>query len=114
GAAPAARTAGNHREPEQHHGPHAPWIPRFASRGGWVPLEAMRPRSGLAVLLCFAACKSGGTGMSAGNPEAGAGENTPLPGNAGAWTWSDVPGMKCDDGSPTGVAINPAPSGSGP
>jgi hypothetical protein len=38
---------------------------------------------------------------------------TPLAGAAGAWTWVDVPGTSCDDGTVTGVAINPAPGGAG-
>jgi hypothetical protein len=31
----------------------------------------------------------------------------PLP--VGVWTWIDVPGSVCSDGSPTGIAVNPAP-----
>ncbi len=47
-----------------------------------------------------------------GNPDGGSGvDAAPLPGTPGAWTWIDVPGMGCDDGSGTGVAINPAPGG---
>lgn len=29
----------------------------------------------------------------------------------GTWTWVDFPDSRCDDGSPTGIAINPAASG---
>jgi hypothetical protein len=36
----------------------------------------------------------------------------PLDASAGAWTWVDVPGSSCADGTPTGFAINPAPAGS--
>jgi hypothetical protein len=28
------------------------------------------------------------------------------------WTWVDVPGTMCSDGSPTGLAVNPGPEGS--
>ena len=45
-----------------------------------------------------------------GNPDGGV-DAAPLPGTPGGWTWIDVPGMGCDDGSGTGVAVNPAPGG---
>ena len=35
------------------------------------------------------------------------------PATPGGWTWVDVPGMGCDDGSATGVAVNPAGRGGG-
>lgn len=31
----------------------------------------------------------------------------PLTATPGTWTWIDVPDSKCDDGSPTGFAVNP-------
>jgi hypothetical protein len=31
----------------------------------------------------------------------------PLTATAGTWTWIDVPESQCDDGSPTGFAVNP-------
>jgi hypothetical protein len=34
-------------------------------------------------------------------------------GASGTWTWSDVAGTQCADGSQTGFAINPSPTGSG-
>lgn len=34
----------------------------------------------------------------------------PLEGPMGTWTWIDFPESSCDDGSPTGIAINPGPS----
>jgi len=34
----------------------------------------------------------------------------PLDASTGAWTWVDVPGSSCADGSPTGFAINPSPT----
>jgi hypothetical protein len=37
----------------------------------------------------------------------------PLQVAAGTWTWVDVPGTACDDGSMTGIGVNPAPGGSG-
>jgi Pectinacetylesterase len=30
-----------------------------------------------------------------------------VPSPAGAWTWIDVPGSSCDEGTPTGIAVNP-------
>jgi len=54
------------------------------------------------------------TAAGKGKPDGGAGvDAAPLPGTPGGWTWVDVPGMGCDDGSPTGVAVNPAPGGGG-
>lgn len=50
-------------------------------------------------LLLVAACGGGGDGA----PDGGAGD-LPLE----RWTWIDVPGMRCGDGSATGVAINPS------
>jgi hypothetical protein len=32
---------------------------------------------------------------------------TPLNAPADVWTWVDVPGSQCDDGTPTGFAVNP-------
>jgi Pectinacetylesterase len=53
-----------------------------------------------------------------GDPQVGAGpEPLPPPGDpivgltAGTWTWVDVPDSACDDGSPTGIGVNP---GTGP
>lgn len=34
----------------------------------------------------------------------------PLSAPAGAWTWIDIDGSVCDDGTPTGIAVNPSPS----
>ena len=63
-----------------------------ASRASRAPAAATRRRPGK------------------GNPDGGAGvDAAPLPGTPGGWTWVDVPGMGCDDGSATGVAVNPAP-----
>ena len=63
--------------------------------------------------LAGAGC-SNQTAAGKGNPDGGAGvDAAPLPGTPGGWTWVDVPGMGCDDGSPTGVAVNPAPGGGG-
>jgi Pectinacetylesterase len=65
--------------------------------------------AGLAGVGC-----SNQTAAGKGNPDGGAGvDAAPLPGTPGGWTWVDVPGMGCDDGSPTGVAVNPAPGGGG-
>src|SRR5512142_1959945 len=52
------------------------------------------PRVGLALALLLTAC--GGGGSSTGG--------LPLD----RWTWIDVPGTTCADGSPTGIAVRPA------
>lgn len=59
--------------------------------------------AGLALALLLAACGGGGGG--------GGGSTTGLDVPAGQWTWIDVPGSRCADGTPTGLAVNPAPSG---
>jgi len=61
------------------------------------------PRSLFLLAGLLAAC--GGAGPPGNSPAA----PPPLPRNA--WTWVDVPGTSCGDGSPTGVAMNP---GDGP
>ena len=33
----------------------------------------------------------------------------PVSAPAGVWTWVDVPGTACDDGTMTGIAVNPSP-----
>ncbi len=65
----------------------------------------------LASVVC--ACAVGcGKLAGGGNTYGGTGvDAAPLPGTRGSWTWVDVPGMGCDDGSGTGVAVNPAPAG---
>lgn len=66
----------------------------------------------LALLTSSLACGGGGARSDAG--DGGASDGAPaavLTGTPGVWTWVDVPGMTCDDGTPTGVAINPAPGG---
>jgi hypothetical protein len=57
-------------------------------------------RTGLALALLLAACGGGG---------GGAGDVTTLDLPAGQWTWLDVPGARCADGSQTGLAVNPPP-----
>ena len=55
-------------------------------------------------LAALAAMSCGGSDSSyTGVPR----DLPPLTANAGAWTWIDVPESKCDDGSPTGFAVNP-------
>jgi hypothetical protein len=70
-----------------------------------------------AVCSAVAGCGGGSAKLDGGNPDAGADLDavgaTPLSGTPGTWTWVDVPGMGCDDGSPTGVAVNPAPTDTG-
>lgn len=59
----------------------------------------MRPaRLALPLLAFLLACGSSGDGGS------GLGHGA-LP--AGLWSWVDVPGTTCGDGSPTGMAVNP-------
>jgi len=36
----------------------------------------------------------------------------PIAATEGDWTWVDFPNAKCQDGSPTGIGVNPSPSGS--
>jgi hypothetical protein len=69
----------------------------------------MRAVASAAALLCSVGC---GGGSGSGNRDGATGvDAAPLPGTPGGWTWVDVPGMGCDDGTSTGVAINPAPLG---
>lgn len=57
----------------------------------------------LALLLLLAAC--GGGGGETPTPP------VPLDLPAGVWSWVDVPGTTCSDGSQTGMAVNPGPAG---
>jgi hypothetical protein len=63
------------------------------------------------VLASDLAC--GGAGARSDADDGGASDGAPaaLTGAPGVWTWIDIPGTTCDDGSPTGIAINPAPGG---
>src|SRR4029078_8202026 len=64
----------------------------------------------LASVVC--ACAIGCGKSAGGHTDGGVGvDAAPLPGTRGSWTWVDVPGMGCDDGSGTGVAATPAPAG---
>jgi len=64
----------------------------------------------------------GGGDVDAGPPPADAGglpttspgyePGAPITATAGAWTWVDFPDARCQDGSPTGLAVNPSPTGS--
>jgi len=64
----------------------------------------------LVVLASGVAC-GGGRSDAGDGGAADVAPGTPLTGTPGVWTWIDVPGMTCDDGTPTGIAINPAPAG---
>jgi hypothetical protein len=61
-------------------------------------------------LCCLIAAAAGCNLSPAGRDDAGRSSDAgaPLPGTPGAWTWLDVPGMGCDDGSGTGVAVSHA------
>jgi hypothetical protein len=70
-------------------------------------------------LACVAACGGGkgihgpGFGLDAsggdarGDADGGAGDAAAVVAAPNKWTWIDVPGSACDDGSPTGFAVNP-------
>lgn len=68
------------------------------------------------VILAAGACgeRTGAGGPDAARPStgdaAGAGAD-PIVAPRAAWTWIDVPGSACDDGSPTGFAVNPGTGG---
>lgn len=72
-----------------------------------VPLLRLAPVAAAASL--FLACGSPGPRSDGGAlPPPG----DPIPGLAtGVWTWVDFPDSACDDGSPTGIGLNP---GAGP
>jgi hypothetical protein len=60
---------------------------------------------GLAALL--AAHGFGCGGSSGGSADAaGGGDIPPIVAPAGTWTWVPIAGMKCADGSPTGIGVN--------
>jgi hypothetical protein len=84
-----------------------------------MPAASPRP---LVFLLGALWSSTLGCGGGSVKPDAGGGidgsvpvDAAALPAAPGGWTWLDVPGMGCDDGSATGVAVNPgpAPAGSG-
>jgi hypothetical protein len=63
------------------------------------------------VVFCVAGL---GCGRGSAAPDGGVGvDAAPLPATPGGWTWIDIPGMSCDDGSGTGIAVNPMPPGGG-
>jgi len=67
-------------------------------------------RASIAMLLVLAAC--GGSTPDPLPPPAYPPPGAPLTGlPAGAWSWVSFPDSSCDDGSPTGIAVNP---GTGP
>jgi hypothetical protein len=77
---------------------------RLRRRRARTMLAGMRParplgfaRVAFAALLALAACGGGGS------------RGVQLTENV--WTWVDVPGTQCSDGSHTGLAVNPAPAG---
>nr|HEX4316914.1 pectin acetylesterase-family hydrolase [Kofleriaceae bacterium] len=72
----------------------------------------MRAAAALAVI---AACGGGhGTSDAAGVHDSGpaAGDAMPLSATPGTWTYFPDPATTCGDGSPAGLAINPAPAAS--
>jgi len=77
--------------------------------------DSRRPFASAPVLLlaAAAACNapSAGGRNRDGGPSAGDG-GAPITAPPGQWTWVDVPGTACDDGTPTGIAVNPSPDAS--
>jgi hypothetical protein len=66
----------------------------------------LRDAGPLGAALLLAACGA------SGSPDALPAAGEPIAGlSPGAWTWVDFPDSACEDGSPTGIAVNP---GSGP
>jgi hypothetical protein len=79
----------------------------------WRPIYdgGMRPPWFVAAIaLAALGCASRSVAPGGPVPDAG-GPQSPFPATPGSWTWVDVPGTSCDDGSPTGVAVNPGPAG---
>lgn len=71
-----------------------------------------RPARWLALvgLASLAACSS----TSSAVPDAGGGDAgppaAPISAPAGTWTFVDIAGSVCDDGTPTGIAVSPSPT----
>ena len=75
-------------------------------------------------LCCILACgtthvagQSPGGGQSDGGNDAGssgndAGTAAAITAPAGTWTWIDFPDSSCDDGTPTGIGVNPSATSS--
>jgi hypothetical protein len=59
----------------------------------------LRTTHGVTLALLLAACGGSGGAPTSGFPP-------------GQWTWVPVSGTMCGDGSPTGIAVNPAPADS--
>jgi hypothetical protein len=47
------------------------------------------------------------SGPSTGDVSGSTSDAAPVTATPGTWTWVDVPGSACDDGTPTGFAVNP-------
>jgi hypothetical protein len=68
----------------------------------------LRRLGAICVVVALAACGGSDDGDDDGaNPDAADPGGPPtLPGSAGQWTWMDVAGTRCADGSPTGMGVN--------
>ncbi len=71
----------------------------------------------VAALLSMVACGSAHApqppdgGLDAGSP-ADTDAGSAIPASANQWTWVDFPDSTCDDGTPTGIGINPSATSS--
>ena len=80
----------------------------------WV--QSWGPRVASALSLAIALCACVGPEVppgDAGTPDSGtpdAGPATPITAAATKWTWVDFPDSSCDDGTPTGIGVNPGTS----
>lgn len=66
------------------------------------------------LLIACAACtggapSSGSTDLGS-TSDSGAPPSQPITAPANTWTWVDIDGAVCDDGTPTGIGVNPAPA----
>ena len=66
-------------------------------------------------VIVLAACGSHaatGADVTAGDDDAAVADadtSNPFGTPAHTWTWVDLPGMTCGDGTPTGIGVNAAP-----
>ena len=61
-------------------------------------------------LVSLAACSSSPSVSPDGGGDAGSAPAQPITAPAGSWTFVDIAGSVCDDGTPTGIAVSPSPT----